>query len=234
MEKSKNHWNKKFGVNKMGNKNIRNSHLQHAINIGITSGKHNYLKPKVYHIHKDDFKSFIQHVTGKQSNELKSMVETTRLDKIRPPPLSIARPLVPIHVSAPTFVAPPQVSYNPLSEPLKPIIDPPLVDMSCNNFLESPISAFMRNFQDSTMNQNTSRCNQFQPYPPQTQVLNNVNVDSTQHYPIETQMVTSVETFAESPISAYMRSFQNSMLDYGTLGGNQFQPQPNYCPQMFI
>ncbi|RHN61728.1 hypothetical protein MtrunA17_Chr4g0039771 [Medicago truncatula] len=57
--------------------------------------------------------------------------------------------------------------------------------------VESLVSAFMRNFQNSTMNFDNSRGNQFQSYPPQSQVLNNVNIQlhsiiqsQPQHYPM--------------------------------------------------
>jgi hypothetical protein len=101
--------------------------------------------------------------------------------------LSIGRPPVPVQVP----VAPQHAPYHPLPGPLKPIIGPSVVDNSCTNIVESPISAFMRNFQNSTMNFDNSRGNQFQSYPPQSQVLNDVNVQlqsiiqsQPQHYPM--------------------------------------------------
>ncbi|XP_024628848.1 protein HAIKU1-like [Medicago truncatula] len=156
MEKSKK-LNENLGVNKIG-KTIKNNPFQQTNDFGnniITSGGYPYSMPK------DKF-----------------------YNKNRPPPLSIVRPPVP--VQATSYVAPPQPPYNaPPRHPLQPINDPHLVD-SQNNLVESPISAFMRDFQDYMKNyDNSTRSNQFQSYPSQSQVLNNNNVQSQQqHYPM--------------------------------------------------
>jgi len=179
-----------LGVNKIG-KTIKKNHFQQTNDFGnniITSDRYPYLMPKdeFYNVHKDEFKSFIQQITGKQSNAPNSQAQVTRLQKNRPPPLSIVRPPVP--VQATTYVAPPQAPYNALpGHPLEPITGPHLVVSSQNNLVESPISAFMRNFQDYMRNyDNSTRSNQFQSYPPQSQVLNNNNVQSQQqHYPMD-------------------------------------------------
>ncbi|MCI28696.1 hypothetical protein A2U01_0049898, partial [Trifolium medium] len=92
-------------------------------------------------------------MTGKQSNGSNTSAEMTRLQKIRPPPLSIVRPQVSIQV--PALVAPPRNPYNVLPVPahnLQPITSSPHVDNSSTITVESPISTFMRNFEDSTMN----------------------------------------------------------------------------------
>jgi len=194
MENSKK-LNENLGVNKI-RKTIKKNPFQQTNDFGnniITSGSYPYSMPKdeFYIVQKDEFKSFIQQITGKQSNAPNSQAQVTRLQKNRPPPLSIVRP--PVRVQATTSVAPPQAPYNALhGHPLQPITDPHLVDSSQNNLVESPISAFMRNFQDYMRNyDNSTRSNQFQSYPPQSQVLNNSNVQSQpiiqsqqQHYPM--------------------------------------------------
>jgi len=176
--------NGNLGVNKIG-KSIRRNYFRQTLDFGnniITSGRHHYPQPKVYFIDKGDFKSFVQHITGKNSTG-EPPARFTRLQQNRPPPLSIGRPPVLGQVPA----APSQAPYHPRPEPLKPIIGPSVVDNSCTNVVESPIYAFMRNFQNSMVNFDNSRGNQFQPYPPQSQVLNDVNVQSQsiiqhQHY----------------------------------------------------
>jgi len=187
MENSKKQ-NGNLGVKRRG-KNIRRNYFQRTIDFAnniITSGRHHYPEPKVHYINKDDFKSFVQHITGKNSTG-EPPARFTKLQQNRPQPLSIGRPPVPVQV----LVAPSQAPYHPLLGPLKPIIGPSVVDNSCTNIVESPMSAFMRNFQNSTMNFDNSRGNQFQSYPPQSQVLNDVNVQlqsiiqsQPQHYPM--------------------------------------------------
>ncbi|KEH29711.1 hypothetical protein MtrunA17_Chr4g0025161 [Medicago truncatula] len=104
----------------------------------------------------------------------------TRLQKIRPPPLSTVR--IPISVKVPAPVPPSQAPYNALlGHHVQPITRPSLVYNSQNNLVESPVSSFMRNFQDPTLNLGNSRGNQFQLWPPQPKVFNNINV---QHQPI--------------------------------------------------
>jgi len=58
---------------------------------------------------------------------------------------------------------------------------PPIVYNIQNNLVEFIVSAFMRNFQDPTMNFDYSKGNHFQLCPPQPQVFNNINV---QYQPI--------------------------------------------------
>jgi len=90
--------NGNLGVNRKG-KNIRRNYFQRTIDFGnniITSGRHHYSQPKVHYINnKDDFKSFVQHITGKKNSTGEPPAQFTRLQRIRPPPLSIGRPPVP-------------------------------------------------------------------------------------------------------------------------------------------
>jgi len=73
-------------------------------------------------------------------------------------------------------VPPSQAPYNTLIENhVESINCPPIVYNSKNNLVESPMSAFMKNFQEPTMNFSDSRGNQFQLYPHQPQVFNNIN-----------------------------------------------------------
>ncbi|RHN60381.1 hypothetical protein MtrunA17_Chr4g0025211 [Medicago truncatula] len=95
-------------------------------------------------------------------NSEKSQAKVTRLQKNRPPPLSIVRPPIPVQVSEP--VPPPNGAYNSLlKHPLQPISGHPFVYNSENNLFESPISAFMRKFQDSMMNMIIQEVTSFKP-----------------------------------------------------------------------
>ncbi|WJX12017.1 hypothetical protein P8452_02560 [Trifolium repens] len=97
MENSTNQ-NANLSVNKLG-KNIQKNHLQQTIDFGnnvVTTCIIRYIDDKVNHIHKDDFKSFVQRMTGKQSNGSNTPTVMTRFQKFRPQPLSIVRPRVPV------------------------------------------------------------------------------------------------------------------------------------------
>ncbi|XP_045831564.1 protein HAIKU1-like [Trifolium pratense] len=201
--------NLNFGINKSG-KNIKKSRLQQIIdfrNNVITSGRNRYPQDKVHNIHKDDFKSFVQDHTGKQSNGSKSLAENeiTRLQKIRPPPLSITRPQIPIQVPVSVqIITSPPAPYNVLSSN-----GPPLVDHSWTNIVESPISAFVRNFLNS----------------PQKQIMNNANVQyQPDHFPFKTQVVTNVQhtqstsSLVPNPLMHLNATNQNFTMN----GGNQF------------
>jgi hypothetical protein len=196
MENSKK-LNLNFGINKLG-KNIQKSRLQQIIdfrNSVITSGRNRYPQEKVHNIDKDDFKSFVQHHTGKQSDGSKSPTEITRLQKIRPPPLSIARPQIPIQVPA----------------PLAPY-----------NIVESPISAFVRNFLDS----------------PKKQIMNTVNVQYQPHqFPHHTQVVENVEPIQPTSSllpnsSMYLNATnQNFTMNVGNQFVNDFPSSQRNGPQ---
>ncbi|KEH29712.1 hypothetical protein MtrunA17_Chr4g0025181 [Medicago truncatula] len=191
MENSKKH-NDNLGLNKIG-KNIRNGYFQQTISFGndiISSSRHLYPDSDFYVVPQEEFKSFVQNITGKQSNQPKSQAKVTRLQKNRPPPLSIVRPPIPVQDSVPA--PPPMGAYNSMSgHPVQPITGPPFVYNSENNLVESPISAFMRKFQDSMMKYDNSRGSQFQPFPHQPQVVNNLDVQyqpiipyQEHHYPM--------------------------------------------------
>ncbi|KAL5063309.1 hypothetical protein RYX36_025046 [Vicia faba] len=216
MENSRNRPNENMGVNKMG-KTIKKNSWQQTIEFGnsvISSGRHHYPQPKIHHIHRDDFKSFVMHATGRELNvPTRTQSEITRLQQNRPPPLAnVRRSFARFPMQAP----PPRAPYiNGLAvPPLQPISGPPIFDDSWNNFVESPISAFMRKFQESENycgggggGGGASRGNQFQSYPPpQQQMINNVNVQSQpQYFPIQTQMVNYVEQLS----SASNQTFPN-------------------------
>jgi len=152
-----------MGVNQIG-MDKRNISFQQTIDFEnniISSGRHLYPYSDFYVVHKDEFKSFIQHITGKKSNA------------VRPP--------IPVQASAP--VPPSHGLYNALpAHPMQPITGNHLVDNPQNNNVEFPIYASMRNSQDLLpLNIGNSGGNQFQPYPHQSQVFNNINV---QYHPI--------------------------------------------------
>ncbi|KAL5063307.1 hypothetical protein RYX36_025044, partial [Vicia faba] len=92
----------------------------------------------------NDFKNVVRHLTGLQSNATKPESEITTLQKIRPQEFHCTE------LSGPPFH---------------------LVDMQWINYVESqsPITPYMRNFQESMMNYHVSRGNQLQSYPLETQ-----------------------------------------------------------------
>jgi hypothetical protein len=160
MENSQKH-SVSLGVNQIGTNN-RNISFQQTIDFGnniISSDRHLYPYSDFYVVHKDEFKSFIQHITGKKSNA------------VRPPVL--------VQGSAP--VPPSQALYNALpAHPMQPITGNHLVDNSQSNLVEFPISGLMRNSQDQ-LPLNIGNLGGNQLYPNQSQVFNNVNV---QYHPI--------------------------------------------------
>ncbi|RHN60613.1 hypothetical protein MtrunA17_Chr4g0027741 [Medicago truncatula] len=181
MENFKKH-NENLSVNNRG-KNIGENYFQHKIDFDneiITTSRNLYPYSNFYEVHRDEFKSFIQHITGNQSNSPKPHTKVTRLQKNRPPPLSIVRP--PISVQVPDPLPPSTAPYNTfLGHHVQSFTGPPLVNNLQNNLDESSISAFMRNFQESNMSFDNSEGNHFQPYPHQPQLFNNINV---QYQPI--------------------------------------------------
>ncbi|CAK8561753.1 unnamed protein product [Lathyrus sativus] len=200
MENSRNRHNENMGVNNIG-KTIKKNSSQQTIDFG--SGRHHYPQQKIHHIHRDDFKSFVMRTTGRDSNG------PTRLQQSRPPPLANVRPLVQFPMQPPPPRAVPYINGLAVP-PLQPISGPQVFDNSWNNFVESPISAFMRQFQDSENyfggGGGASRGNQFQSYPPppQQQMSNNVNLNvqfQPQYFPTQTQMVNNVEHYNLSSAS---------------------------------
>ncbi|KEH29640.1 hypothetical protein MtrunA17_Chr4g0024071 [Medicago truncatula] len=162
MENSQKHI-ESLGAKQTG-KNKRKISFQQTIDVGnniITNGRHMYPHSDYYELGGDEFKRFIQHKTGNKSNVL--------------------RPSVPVQVSAPR--PPSQALYNALPAHLvQPITGNLLVDNSHSNLVKFPISSSMRNSQDILpSNIGNSGGNQFQPYPHQSQVFNNINV---QYQPI--------------------------------------------------
>jgi len=94
---------------------------------------------------------------------------------------NVLRPLVPVQILAPR--PPSQALYNAIPvHPVQPIIGNLLANSSHSNLVEFPIFASMRNSQDLlSLNIGNSGGNQFQSYPHQSQVFNNINV---QYQPI--------------------------------------------------
>jgi hypothetical protein len=130
MENSKNQ-DVNLGVSKLG-KNIKKNQQKRNRNSHPQS-------EEVHIIDKDNFKSFVQHMTGKEIIHSKPPLETTtRLQKKRPPPLSIVRPQIPLQVPAWAPMAPPPASNNaPPTDPLQPDSLPPLVENSQTGTVES-------------------------------------------------------------------------------------------------
>ncbi|XP_058746196.1 protein HAIKU1-like [Vicia villosa] len=218
MENSRNRLNENMGVSKMG-KTIKKNSAPQTIEFGH-NGRHPYPPSKIHHIHRDDFKRFVIHATGREYNRpTRTQSEISRLQRNRPPPLANVRSFARFPMQPP----PPRAPYiNGLAvPPLQPISGPPLFDSSWNTFVESPISAFMRKFRDSENyygggggggGGDASRGNQFQQFPPPQPMINNVNVNvqiQPQYFPIQTQMVNNVEQYNNLSSAATNQTFPN-------------------------
>jgi hypothetical protein len=170
MENSKNQ-NANLSVNKLG-KNIQKNHLQQTIDYGnnvVTTCRIRYIDDKVNHIHKDDFKSFVQRMTGKQSNGSNTPTVLTRLQKFRPPPLSIVRPRVSVQV--PELVAPLPTPSNVLpTHNLQPITTSPSLTSKDN--LISPHSPYRRLLSPSIFSSPSSPEYPFLPYIQNNEISN--------------------------------------------------------------
>uniref|UniRef100_A0A7C9EMY5 VQ domain-containing protein n=1 Tax=Opuntia streptacantha TaxID=393608 RepID=A0A7C9EMY5_OPUST len=140
---SKNRPNEYLGVNKIG-KNIRKSPLHQPnfvnSNSGIISNPgRQQPQPQVYNISKNDFRSIVQQLTGSParqdppprppSNHPKHL--STRLQRIRPPPLTpIHRPPNPPVIPAPAPMQPPPQGLH--------MAPPPVPFNNNNNFGRPP------------------------------------------------------------------------------------------------
>jgi hypothetical protein len=182
MENSENQ-NMNLGVKKLG-KNIKKNRLHKNNNFHktiITNDKYPYLQSDIVHIvHKDDFKSFVQQMTETNIIQSQTSNENRRLQKNRPPPLVILRPQVQVHVPTSAPIAPSLAANNATcAHPLELYSRSAPVENTQNNIVESPISAFMRNFEDWIMDVGNSGGNQFHSFIYQTQLMNNVNFNRT-------------------------------------------------------
>jgi hypothetical protein len=182
MENSENQ-NMNLGVKKLG-KNIKKNRLHKNNNFHktiITNDKYPYLQSDIVHIvHKDDFKSFVQQMTETNIIQSQTSNENRRLQKNRPPPLVILRPQVQVHVPTSAPIAPSLAANNATcAHPLELYSRSAPVENTQNNIVESPISAFMRNFEDWIMVVGNSGGNQFHSFIYQTQLMNNVNFNRT-------------------------------------------------------
>jgi hypothetical protein len=182
MENSENQ-NMNLGVKKLG-KNIKKNRLHKNNNFHktiITNDKYPYLQSDIVHIvHKDDFKSFVQQMTETNIIQSQTSNENRRLQKNRSPPLVILRPQVQVHVPTSAPIAPSLAANNATcAHPLELYSRSAPVENTQNNIVESPISAFMRNFEDWIMVVGNSGGNQFHSFIYQTQLMNNVNFNRT-------------------------------------------------------
>ncbi|WJX72424.1 hypothetical protein P8452_56309 [Trifolium repens] len=140
MENSENP-NVNLGVKKSG-KNTKKNHLQQTIRVRNNIKTRNRCShppsEEVHIVHKDEFKSFVQHMTGKEIIHSKPPLETTRLQRNRPPPLSIVRPQVPFQPDAePPLVENPQTNIVESQTQVVNNIEPPET-----NGPQSPTSEF--------------------------------------------------------------------------------------------
>ncbi|GKV10696.1 hypothetical protein SLEP1_g22024 [Rubroshorea leprosula] len=154
MDNSKYQPNDLLGVNKLG-KNIRKSPLQPSFTNNATKQQP---QPHVYNVSKNDFRSFVQQLTGSSSQSQEPLPrppqnppkpQSQRLQKIKPPPLTpvnspLIPPQVPVEVPAPAPI--------PSPVPLPP------------QAAESPISAYMRYLQAYIIDPSPVR-GQVQPQP---------------------------------------------------------------------
>ncbi|KAG0473003.1 hypothetical protein HPP92_014860 [Vanilla planifolia] len=160
--------NHQLGVNKLG-KSIRKSPLHQTGFQRIPPLHHQHPppqlpQPQVYNISKSDFRSVVQQLTGSPSRDpavgnlpmpsrpVQQKLPSSRLMKIRPPPLTpIARPPPPPFqntVSNPNPI--PNINSNGGFHP-RPAPSP------TNAWAESPVSAYMRYLQSSLLSSDSSR-----------------------------------------------------------------------------
>ncbi|XP_074591845.1 protein HAIKU1-like [Curcuma longa] len=186
--RNSNHHQQQLGVNKMG-KNIRKSPLHQPAYYNhrpYPPPPTNHQpqqqqqqpppqpQPQVYNISKNDFRSIVQQLTGTPSRDStpgppavpQPRPSSSRLQKIRPPPLApIARPPPP----PPPHAARPQP--HPHAHPPPPFPNP---NINLNHsravfprpdgpsWAESPVSAYMRYLESSLLSSDASR----HPRPP--------------------------------------------------------------------
>lgn len=86
----------KLGVNKMEKNPLQN--YINKLKQWFQCGSHEYPHPNVYHIHNNDFKNVVQHLTWLQSNAPKAESEITKFQKIRLSSLTNVIQLDSIHV----------------------------------------------------------------------------------------------------------------------------------------
>ncbi|CAA3028239.1 protein HAIKU1-like [Olea europaea var. sylvestris] len=155
-----------LGVNKMG-KNIKKSPLHQP---NFPGAARQQPQPQVYNINKNDFRNIVQQLTGSPSQESSPRPPqnppkpaSNRLQKIRPPPLApMSRPWIPIHPPMPmpapahppgqlpnNFARPPPPLLAQYGQPSPPVFMPPIPPDGWANPAESPISAYMRDLQNS-------------------------------------------------------------------------------------
>ncbi|KAJ0240015.1 Protein HAIKU1 [Hirschfeldia incana] len=169
--------NDHLGVNKIG-KNIRKSPLHQPnfaanANNAAAADARPQGQPQVYNISKNDFRSIVQQLTGSPSRESlprppqninsSPKPQSTRLQRIRPPPLTqINQPAVPVPVPIPTMAPPvqhhPQGGFVRRPPPQQHFPQgtqqqqQPMMgqgDQYWSNTAESPISGYMRYLQSS-------------------------------------------------------------------------------------
>ncbi|CAF1816539.1 hypothetical protein HID58_059055 [Brassica napus] len=174
--------NDHLGVNKIG-KNIRKSPL-HQPNFGANANAAAAARPQgqpqVYNISKTDFRSMVQQLTGSPSRESlprpppqnsSPKPQSTRLQRIRPPPLTqINQPAVPHPTMAPLQHHPHGYVSGPPPQPrllqgTQQHQQQPMMgqgDQFWSNTAESPISGYMRYLQ-SSLGDAAPSGNQMQP-----------------------------------------------------------------------
>ncbi|XP_061351950.1 protein HAIKU1-like [Gastrolobium bilobum] len=213
MDNSKSKHDENLGVKKTG-KNIRKSPL-HQPNYSYVASGRNQEPPYIYNISVDDFKEFVQRVTGLSSQNPPPPKPCTnfpkpqrmRLQKTRPPPLTHVRPQMSVPTTSPPV---PYNNYNNTfhslaqftqtsPNPWQPL---PPGDIAWTNTPESPISAYMRYFQNS---HSSSWGNQVQQQTqPQPYSLQPLVPEIVQPYPASSAL------FTNPPISENGQSYPAS------------------------
>ncbi|EPS71025.1 hypothetical protein M569_03734, partial [Genlisea aurea] len=195
-----------LGVNKMG-KNIKKSPIhQPSFSGSMKPQTPPQPQPQVYNIDKNDFRDLVQQLTGSPLRDPSSRPPpqnhprpvNNRLQRVRPPPLVPTNRPQPPHLPVHRYPSIPP-SQQPQLHPQQMVPIPPYA----NNFVRPPPPPpppAAAHFEQ----QQPSPVMMFPPTP--TDVWSNV---------------------AESPISAYMRYLQNSVIDSGP-----GQPQPNMYAQV--
>ncbi|KAF5774625.1 putative VQ motif-containing protein/14 [Helianthus annuus] len=193
---SRNRGNDYLGVNKIG-KNIRKSPLHQP---NFANPARQQPQPQVYNINKNDFQSIVQQLTGSPSRQSQEPVPRPPHNSPRPPSMRLQRnrpsPLTPLNVSRPRMA----VHHMPPQEQMPP---------------QRPINGAVHGAYNGGSNLARPPYNSQQRPPPPAMAAPPGSGDHT-----------GWSNTAESPISAYMRYLQHSIID-----STQGPPQPQANPQ---
>ncbi|KAK4274131.1 hypothetical protein QN277_017408 [Acacia crassicarpa] len=217
-------------------------------------------QPPVYNINKNDFRDIVQKLTGSPAHENVSAPPpaqqpkppTSRLQRIRPPPLAqishrpppllggaIPRPQpLPVYAASASTSNPANAAsvtnFSDFVRPLPPLSPlPPFPSIHA----ESPVSAYMRHLQNFTSNADWNPKKQFSGFPPLAPLVSPRwnNMAPQQPQPEPQSLVTPIQQGtipSQTPANAQAQlQFQipSSLAPLGCLNSPRL-PYPSLCP----